>query len=531
MSNLIQPDQLKTILTDGGEFALLDVRERGRYSRGHLLLAINLPLAHFELKVRRYVPRPATRILLCDEGDGLSQRGLDVMSAAGYTDVSIVEDGVVGCAAAGLELYRGHWALPYAFGLYVDRVYRPPHVSPHELKAKMDAGEPLVLLDSRNNDEFRHLSIPGAINVPLAELSYRVRDLAPDPHTQVVVNCGAITRGILGAQSLIEAGVDNEVAVLSNGVRGWDLTDFELAHDAELGVPATSAAAADWAERAAGPVAAQTGVQFISPAQLREWRQDESRTLYIVDVRTREEYEAGHLEGAIWILGGELVGLYEDHIGTMNARICLVDDNGARAITTASWLNRMGWPDVAVLAGGVGDHPVETGPDSPSIPELEAADVPVIDASALAGQIEAGTVLVIDFAHSTAYERGHIPGAWWTLRSTLSVTASRLRAVEHYVTTCPDGRLATLAARDLAALTATPVSVLQGGTDGWVATGREVVRGRPPGATDDCFDDLIVRPTDDRATALATQQRIVAWQEELLEKIERDDTFSFPDLE
>ena len=67
------------------------------------------------------------------------------------------------------------------------------------------------------------VSIPGGINVPGAELVLRVRDLAPSPQTMVVVNCAGRTRSIIGAQSLINAGVPNKVVALRNGTMGWSL--------------------------------------------------------------------------------------------------------------------------------------------------------------------------------------------------------------------------------------------------------------------------------------------------------------------
>ena len=79
----------------------------------------------------------------------------------------------------------------------------------------------LVVLDSRPFDEYQRVSIPTGVNVPGAELVLRVRDLAPSPETMVVVNCAGRTRSIIGAQSLINAGVPNKVVALRNGTMGW----------------------------------------------------------------------------------------------------------------------------------------------------------------------------------------------------------------------------------------------------------------------------------------------------------------------
>ena len=84
----------------------------------------------------------------------------------------------------------------------------------------------IVVLDSRPFDEYRRVSIPTAANVPGAELVLRVRDMAPSPDTLVVVNCAGRTRSIIGAQSLINAGVPNKVVALRNGTMGFTLAGF-----------------------------------------------------------------------------------------------------------------------------------------------------------------------------------------------------------------------------------------------------------------------------------------------------------------
>ena len=51
--------------------------------------------------------------------------------------------------------------------------------------------------------------------------------MAPKPETLVVVNCAGRTRSIIGAQSLINAGVPNKVVALRNGTMGWNLAGFK----------------------------------------------------------------------------------------------------------------------------------------------------------------------------------------------------------------------------------------------------------------------------------------------------------------
>ena len=62
------------MLTDGGELALIDLREELIFSRSHLLWARNVPLSRLELRFARLVPRKTTRIVLVDDNDGLAVR-------------------------------------------------------------------------------------------------------------------------------------------------------------------------------------------------------------------------------------------------------------------------------------------------------------------------------------------------------------------------------------------------------------------------------------------------------------------------
>ena len=54
----------------------------------------------------------------------------------------------------------------------------------------------------------------------------RAREVVPSPKTTVVVNCAGRTRSIIGAQSLINAGLPNKVVALRNGTMGWSLAGF-----------------------------------------------------------------------------------------------------------------------------------------------------------------------------------------------------------------------------------------------------------------------------------------------------------------
>ena len=354
---------LKAMLADGQELALIDVREELIFSQNHLLFARSVPLSRLELRFARLVPRRTTRIVLCDDGDGLAERAAEILVRAGYTDVAALEGGIAGWAAAGFEVFSGVNVPSKAFGEFVEHETGTPSIAADELDRLIRAGTDMVVLDSRPFDEYQRVSIPTAVNVPGAELALRIRDLAPSPQTLVVVNCAGRTRSIIGAQSLINAGVPNKVVALRNGTMGWTLAGLACESGKARRAPTVSPAGLAWAKSAAAGVAARFGITRIDRATLERWRADGGRTLYLLDVRDPGEYAAGHVPGALSAPGGQLVQATDQYVGTLGARIVLVDDAEVRAVMTASWLRQMGWADVFVLAEA-GD---ETGWPAPAV--------------------------------------------------------------------------------------------------------------------------------------------------------------------
>ena len=273
------------------------------------------------------------------------------MRRRGYTDLSYLQGGLPAWEKAGFELFSGVNVPSKAFGEHIEHINHTPSVSPEELDALMKGGTDMVIVDSRPFDEFQRVSIPTATNVPGAELVLRIHDIAPKPETLVVVNCAGRTRSIIGAQSLINAGVPNKVVALRNGTMGYTLAGFAPDSGKTKRYAEPSAEGLAWAKAAADRVGRKFGVMQINRQALDSFRNDVTRTLYVFDVRDPTEYAAGHLPGAVNAPGGQLVQATDQYVGTLGARIVLVDDREVRAVMTASWLKQMGWRDVFVLTG------------------------------------------------------------------------------------------------------------------------------------------------------------------------------------
>jgi rhodanese-related sulfurtransferase len=365
-------------------------------------------------------------------------------------------------------------------------------------------------------NEFRVMSIPGALDCPGAELVYRAHQAAPSPETLVVVNCAGRTRSIIGAQSLINAGIPNKVVALKNGTMGWHLAGLELERGQTRTAQAPAGNALEKAKQAAAKVAERFSIRSLSLRELEKLKRETGRTLYIFDVRSPEEYAAGHLPGSVSAPGGQLVQATDSYCAVHGARIALVDDHGVRATLTASWLLQMGWAEVFVVEGAVLDSLESTFPEN-------APTCPLISVQ----NLKADNSLILDFGTSIQYRDGHIPGAAFAIRSRLANHA-RVFASRAVVCTSPDGLLARCAAADLAVLLGRDVHALEGGTTAWRAAGLPLEAGEtrmlePP-------EDLYYKPYDHKSQVEAAMQDYLQWEVNLLEQIRRDPDCRFKDF-
>jgi rhodanese-related sulfurtransferase len=237
----------------------------------------------------------------------------------------------------------------------------------------------------------------------------------------------------------------------------------------------------------------------------------------VFDVRTPEEYSAGHLPGSRHAPGGQLVQATDEFAATRHARIVLVDDNGVRATMTASWLRQLGWEDVHVLRDGLAG-PLEQGSFKPAL--LDFVAMPTISVTELESKLGADTgTAVLDFASSLQYRRRHIPGAYWCMRTRLQRTLAAVPNRE-WVVTSPDGVLAHYCVREISSARADlSVRVLESGSAAWFAANLPQESGTHRLTCEP--DDVWYKPYEQRETRQAMQDYLT-WEVNLVEQIARD---------
>jgi rhodanese-related sulfurtransferase len=521
MTARVTPARVRLALIARREIALIDLREEDPFAKAHPLFAACLPLGRIELEALDRIPRKDAPIVLYDDGEGLVEAAAARLAGLGYGDVRALEGGLAGWRDAGYELFQDVNSYSKAFGELVETRRHTPSVAAEDLDALIKAKADLVVLDARRWDEYQTMSIPTGISVPGAELVLRARELAPSPDTTIVVNCAGRTRSIIGAQSLINAGLPNPVAALRNGAIGWTLAGQDLEHGQDRRFADAPPGHLDEARQKARAVAYRAGIVRVTPAELAELERDAGRTLYRFDVRTPEEYAHGHIRGFRGAPGGQLVQETDMFAPVRGARIVLADDLGPRADMTASWLAQMGW-EALVLDGGF-DGPLETGAWRPTLPPLPAVET--LSPQDLAAEIERGRVAVVDLGPSPAHRKAHIPGAWFAIRARLAQALKALPAGRSIVLTSPDGTLAAFAAHDLRSEAGSAPRVLAGGTSAWVAAGLPIETGLSRAASEP--DDVYRRPYEGADHAAAAKQAYLDWEFGLVDQLARDGAHGF----
>lgn len=481
----ITPEALKPLLTGDGEIAFIDVREAGLSGEGRPFFAINIPYSRLEPRASTMLPRKDVSIVLMDDGDGLAAKAAKRLDALGYSEVKVMKGGAPAWEKAGYTLFKGVNLPSKTFGELVEHAAHTPHVTAQALHDMQERGEKFVLLDGRTPGEYRRMTIPGSRSLPNAELGHRIPALVHDTTTPIVVNCAGRTRSIIGAQSLINMGVENPVYALENGTQGWMLAGYELARN-NTPQPLPDLDTGDLTD--SGERAQTVIDKFYVPSahleDIREWELDKTRTLYLLDVRSKEEYEAGHMPGSVHAPGGQLVQATDQWVAVRGARIVLCDDTGLRAANTAVWLRRMGHnayvlrEDVTSLdESAEGAESEDSG--APALGECVPED--------LAQRLEAGAVL-IDLRPSMDFRKGHVEGAQWSIRPRLG--KMKLKRDADVILAADTAGIAELAAIDLREQGITKIARLGGGVAEWREAGLEIAETPDDPPDRDCIDYL-----------------------------------------
>ncbi|HEX6212060.1 MAG TPA: rhodanese-like domain-containing protein [Methylomirabilota bacterium] len=522
MAREITAAALAQLLDSGSPLALIDVREHGEYNLAHIPGASSVPRRQLEARLGRLVPFRGVEVVVCDDTGRRAALAARTLERMGYARMAVLEGGVNRWASQDRPTEWGMNVPSKDFGEKIEVQHHVPTIDAAELARRQRQGEPLLIVDTRTPEEYRRFCIPGGRSAPGGELALRIHDLVRErPGATVVVNCAGRTRSIIGARVLQRMQLPNVVS-LRNGTSGWLLAGLELERGADrVALPEPSPQGRAAAEAFAARIAAEDGVRMLTVAELQKvMARAASESVYLIDVRTREEFQAGHIPGFWWMPGGQAVQRADDTVAVRAGTVVFCCDGTARASVTASWYRQMGFAEVFAVTGGTtawtaAGLPLTPGEDEPVEPLVAEARARVrtIAVADLASRLtSARPPLVLYVDPSDRFAAGHVPGARWLSRSWLELRIAELApdTKAPIVVTDEDGHDAVLAAATLLEMGYADVSALAGGTAAWRTASRPLEQGltgvlRPP-------DDVVPAGPD---RSYADMINYLRWEEKL----------------
>lgn len=506
--NLISPTEAQDRICGADEVGLIDLREAGQFGEDHALFAVPLPWSRLELEIGALVPRRDAALILVDAGDGVAERAATRLETMGYADISVIQGGMPGWAAAGLPVYKGVNVPSKTLGELVEAIWHPAMIRPEDLAAWQRDRRDFRFFDARPPAEYQKMRVPGSVCLPNGELAHRAATLPQD--APVVITCAGRTRGIVGAIGMRLAGYQGQVFALENGTQGWALSGEVLDRGNDVPpFPDLDPAALAASRAAADRIIASHAIPRIATSDLAALRAEGGRTTYLFDTRSAAEAKADPVAAAVHAPSGQLAQATDQWIGLRRARVVLCCDTGLRSALAAFWLRQLGY-DAQVL---VIDDALRAMPAPPPAAPKPPATISAEDALKL---MHRGAAL-IDLRSSADFRKGHVAGARWSRRPLLPALVGRCKPAVA-ILFAGDPREAVLAASDLQELGVPSVRIVAGGVEAMVAAGaaREVTPNTP---TDEERIDHLFFVHDRHDGNLDASRRYLEWETGLVAQL------------
>ena len=202
-------------------------------------------------------------------------------------------------------------------------------IQPEQLHQMLAQNADFMLINTMSYIECRDHSIPGSICIPSGTFDEQIDKLPKDKQRKLVYYCESdlCLRSNQCAEKAIKLGY-TDVFVLKNGLPGWKMAGFSVVSQERI---------------------PRKAIQSIKPFMLKRWM-DEGKPLFILDIRSREAFREGHIDGAVNIPFSRLEEQY--HNLPLDRLIIVVDEMGFRSFIAACYLAKKGF-EMTRLFGGM----------------------------------------------------------------------------------------------------------------------------------------------------------------------------------
>ncbi|GAB4411238.1 MAG: hypothetical protein Kow00106_05390 [Anaerolineae bacterium] len=386
----VSVDDLSVEMIENPDLLIVDVRQPEEYAEGHLPGAINIPLRDLAKNLDALPDLNAKIVVYCGSAfrSAIAMTALQIL---GYTDVRNMKGGYGAWTAEeyttttevfepqrgtapdiDLELLSAVDAalsgIPQGWGA----------IKAEDLNIKLIENPPDLLIDVRKAEELEQQGyIAGAVNWPLEQFMSFVGELPADKNADIVIYCAAGHRGNMAATMLRILGYTN-VLNLAGGFGAWSTAGLPIE-----GAAAATAEAFDLAGLLDSYISnLPSSFNAIRAADLNALLA-ENPDILLVDVRTADEFEEGHLAGAINVPLIELT----DHLNLLpdlDQEMVIYCGSGHRSAIAMMLLNLLGYQNAKSLLGGVKAWTAAELPVTTDVVEAQEGTAPEFNPDLLA---------------------------------------------------------------------------------------------------------------------------------------------------
>ena len=352
---LVSPPNLAAELADNAP-VLIDVRGIEEWNAGYIDGAQNIWINEFMLRQDEWPADKDTPIVIyCGSG----YRGAIatvMMRLAGYTNVRNLSGGTNAWTAAGLPLVgtvaeAPEFDLDAYLASYVSALPGSFNaVRADDLAAELESAADVVLVDVRTADEYTEGFIPGAVNIPLQELTQHL-DMLPNLDANIVVYCGSGHRSAIAMTALNLLGYTN-VRSLVGGFGPWSSAGKPVAQEVPVVEPGTAPEIDPAIYETVNDflAAIPAGYYTVKAVDLKVELTENPPVL--IDVRTDSEWQQGYIEGSLHLNLSEFMALEAEWPQDPTTPIVIYDNPTHRSTMAMTLMRLLGYENVRVLAGG-----------------------------------------------------------------------------------------------------------------------------------------------------------------------------------
>ena len=123
-----------------------------------------------------------------------------------------------------------HHHSPAFLAIVNDAKKRVKEADFRDIKKRLDAGEKMIVVDTREDNEWAKGHIPGAVHLGKGVIERDVETTIPDKNATLVLYCGGGFRSALAADNLQKMGYKHVIS-MDGGWRGWTESNFPIAKD------------------------------------------------------------------------------------------------------------------------------------------------------------------------------------------------------------------------------------------------------------------------------------------------------------